>query len=147
MVFCEHGFVTWARQSCELSGASPPQRIEPLVQIPFCLIQLSPFKSCFPCECVVLFLCSMVGVSQMHYTSAVVCCQAGWCLRRMRYSQTQGTPCSELGDAQLLLEEEKGQPLSCYQKEHSLGLGRSCKGLGAGGSHQHLASGYPFPRS
>lgn len=36
-------------------------------------------------------------VSQAHYTSAVVCCQAGWCLRKMRYSQPRAPLVPGLG--------------------------------------------------
>lgn len=141
-----------SRELDKIESSVAHQITEPLVLLKFCLALPHTVLHSKAALCVSMLFSSCavrnrVEVSQIHYTSAVVCCRADWCLRKMRYSQTQGTPCSKPGGGQLPLEEEKTAPLllPCRRKNALLRLGGSCVGLGR--SHQHLASGYPFPSS
>lgn len=88
------------------------QITEPLVLLKFrlALPHTALYSKAALCVSVLFLSCAVrnrVEVSQIHYTSAVVCCKADCCLRKRRYSQAQGTPCSKPGGGQLPLEEER----------------------------------------
>lgn len=112
-----------------------------LLKFRFCSASYSSLSKAALCVSMLFSSCVVRNrdeVSQAHCTSAVVCCQAGRCLRKMRYSQPRAPLVPRLGS--FLQERREDRPSPPTTQERGSGVGGSCKG-GSGSRSVPLTPG------